>query len=419
MASSSLVSVSSLNTKIKSLLETTFMHISLEGEVASLTYHTSGHLYFSVKDADSSIRCVMFRSNASKMKFRLEEGMHIVIEGSVSVYVPRGEYQFYALNIEPYGQGALALAYEQLKKSLETKGYFDTSKKKQLPKYINSLALVTAKESAALHDMLKIAQKRWPLLDVTIVDTLVQGEQAPMQIAGAIKKADTLGVDAVVVGRGGGSIEDLWAFNTEEVADAIFNAVTPVVSAVGHEVDVMISDYVADLRAPTPSAAMEMILPSKEDVAISLDERFDAIRRVVNDKISNYERSLVHTKEMLVHLSPYRQIDEILSKIEDIKKEFVFTAGKIFLYKQREINEKTEALNDRIARLIAQKDMVFKNALAFYIASDPRKRVVDGWAQVLVNDKFTKLEDIDKGQKFILQDKTTKLTVSCIESEKI
>ncbi|MEJ2496598.1 MAG: exodeoxyribonuclease VII large subunit [Sulfurovaceae bacterium] len=419
MASSSLVSVSSLNTKIKSLLETTFMHISLEGEVASLTYHTSGHLYFSVKDADSSIRCVMFRSNASKMKFRLEEGMHIVIEGSVSVYVPRGEYQFYALNIEPYGQGALALAYEQLKKSLETKGYFDTSKKKQLPKYINSLALVTAKESAALHDMLKIAQKRWPLLDVTIVDTLVQGEQAPMQIAGAIKKADTFGVDAIVVGRGGGSIEDLWAFNTEKVADAIFNAVTPVVSAVGHEVDVMISDYVADLRAPTPSAAMEMILPSKEDVAISLDERFDAIRRVVNDKISNYERSLVHTKEMLVHLSPYRQIDEILSKIEDIKKEFVFTAGKIFLYKQREINEKTEALNDRIARLIAQKDMVFKNALAFYIASDPRKRVVDGWAQVLVNDKFTKLEDIDKGQKFILQDKTTKLTVSCIESEKI
>ncbi|MEJ2437275.1 MAG: exodeoxyribonuclease VII large subunit, partial [Sulfurovaceae bacterium] len=281
MASSSLVSVSSLNTKIKSLLETTFMHISLEGEVASLTYHTSGHLYFSVKDADSSIRCVMFRSNASKMKFRLEEGMHIVIEGSVSVYVPRGEYQFYALNIEPYGQGVLALAYEQLKKSLETKGYFDTSKKKQLPKYINSLALVTAKESAALHDMLKIAQKRWPLLDVTIVDTLVQGEQAPMQIAGAIKKADTLGVDAIVVGRGGGSIEDLWAFNTEEVADAIFHATTPTISAVGHEVDVMISDYVADLRAPTPSAAMEMILPSKEDVAISLDERFDAIRRVV------------------------------------------------------------------------------------------------------------------------------------------
>ncbi len=417
MASSSLVSVSSLNTKIKSLLETTFMHISLEGEVASLTYHTSGHLYFSVKDADSSLKCVMFKSNASRMKFRLEEGMHIVIEGSVSVYVPRGEYQFYALNIEPYGQGALALAYEQLKKSLEAKGYFDTSKKKQLPKYINSLALVTAKESAALHDMLKIAQKRWPLLDVTIVDTLVQGEQAPMQIASAIKKADMLGVDAIVVGRGGGSIEDLWAFNTEEVADAIFNAVAPVVSAVGHEVDVMISDYVADLRAPTPSAAMEMILPSKEDVAISLDERFDAIRRVVNDKISNYERSLVHTKEMLTHLSPHKQIDEILSRIEDIKKEFVFTAGKIFLYKQREINEKTEALNDRIARLIAQKDMVFKNALDSYLAGEPRKRYADGWAKVRVDGKISRLKKIKTGEKFTLEDSDTLLDVACLSKK--
>ncbi|MBN2767873.1 MAG: exodeoxyribonuclease VII large subunit [Campylobacterales bacterium] len=419
MASSSLVSVSSLNTKIKSLLETTFMHISLEGEVASLTYHTSGHLYFSVKDADSSIRCVMFKSNASRMKFRLEEGMRIIIEGSVSVYVPRGEYQFYALSIEPYGQGALALAFEQLKKSLEAKGYFDVSRKKQLPRYISSLALVTAKESAALHDMLKIAQKRWSLLDVTIVDTLVQGEQAPMQIAGAIKKADTLGVDVIVVARGGGSIEDLWAFNTEEVADAIFHATTPIVSAVGHEVDVMISDYIADLRAPTPSAAMEMILPSKEDVAISLDERFDAIKRVMSDKIHNYDRSLTHIKEMLVHLSPQRQIDEILSKIEDIKKEFVFTVGKIFAYKQREISEKIEALNDSIVRQMAQKDMMLKNLLAFYLASDPRKRVVDGWAQVLVNDKLTKLEDIDKGQKFMLQDKTTKLTVVCEDKSKI
>jgi exodeoxyribonuclease VII large subunit len=343
--------------------------------------------------------------------------MHIVIEGSVSVYVPRGEYQFYALSIEPYGQGALALAYEQLKKSLEAKGYFDTSKKKQLPKYINSLALVTAKESAALHDMLKIAQKRWPLLDVTIVDTLVQGEQAPMQIAGAIKKADTLGVDAIVVGRGGGSIEDLWAFNTEEVADAIFNAVTPVVSAVGHEVDVMISDYVADLRAPTPSAAMEMILPSKEDVAISLDERFDAIRRVVNDKISNYERSLVHTKEMLTHLSPHKQIDEILSKIEDIKKEFVFTAGKIFSYKQREIDEKTEALNDRIARLIAQKNVVFKNALDSYLAGEPRKRYADGWAKVRVDGEISRLKKIKTGEKFTLEDADTLLDVACLSKK--
>ncbi len=417
MSSSSLVSVSSLNTKIKSLLETTFMHISLEGEVASLTYHTSGHLYFSVKDANSSIKCVMFKSNASRMKFRLEEGMHIVIEGSISVYIPRGEYQFYALSIEPYGQGALALAFEQLKKSLEAKGYFDTSKKKQLPRYIGSLALVTAKESAALHDMLKIAQNRWPLLDITIVDTLVQGNLAPVQIAKAISKADTLGVDVIVVARGGGSIEDLWAFNTGEVADAIFHATTPIVSAVGHEVDVMISDYVADLRAPTPSAAMEMILPSKDEIAIYLDDRLDAIRRVVDDKLSGYERSLGHTKEMLAHLSPHRQIDEILSKIEDIKKEFVFTVGKIFSYKQRESGEKIEALNDRITRLIAQKDMIFKNSLDSYLAGEPRKRYSEGWAKVRVEGKISTLKKIKTGEKFTLEDADTLLDVQCLEKK--
>ena len=417
MSSSSLVSVSSLNTKIKSLLETTFMHISLEGEVASLTYHTSGHLYFSVKDANSSIKCVMFKSNVSKMKFRLEEGMHIVIEGSVSVYMPRGEYQFYALSIEPYGQGALALAFEQLKKSLEAKGYFDASRKKQLPKYIDSIALVTAKESAALHDMLKIAQKRWPLLDVTIVDTLVQGEQAPVQTVKAISKADMLGVDVIVMSRGGGSIEDLWAFNSQEVADAIFQTKTPIVSAIGHEVDVMISDYVADLRAPTPSAAMEMILPSKEDVAIYLDDRLDAVKRVIDDKFNIYERSLVHTKEMLVHLSPYRQIDEVLNKIEDVKKEFAFTLSKTLTYQEQEIAQKKEALQDRIVRVVAQKELLLKNVTDAHLAGDPRKRYSEGWAKVRAGGKISTLKDIKKGERFTLEDATTLLDVQCLDKK--
>ena len=188
--SQSMMSVSSLNTKIKSLLEATFMHILVEGEVASVTYHTSGHVYFSIKDQQSSIKCVMWRSSATKLKFRLENGMHIVIEGSVGVYTPRGEYQFYAVHIEPYGKGALALAYEQLKERLKEKGYFDAQRKKAIPKHIRKIALVTAKESAALHDMLKIIQHRWALLEVMVVDTLVQGEQAAEQIAKALRYAD-------------------------------------------------------------------------------------------------------------------------------------------------------------------------------------------------------------------------------------
>jgi len=168
-----MMTVSSLNTKIKSLLEATFMHILVEGEVSSVTYHSSGHLYFSIKDDKSAIKCVMWRSSVARMKFRVEKGMHIVVEGSVSVYTPRGEYQFQTVRIEPYGQGALALAFEQLKQKLKEKGYFDTSRKQTIPKQIEKVALVTAKESAALHDMLKIIEKRWPLLEVVIVDTPV------------------------------------------------------------------------------------------------------------------------------------------------------------------------------------------------------------------------------------------------------
>jgi len=203
---SQMMSVSSLNIKIKSLLEATFMHILVEGEVASVTYHTSGHVYFSIKDKESSIKCVMWRSSVSKLKFRIEKGMHIVVEGSVGVYTPRGEYQFYAVKVEPYGQGALALAYEQLKEKLKAKGYFDVHRKKPIPKHIKKIALVTAKDSAALHDMLKIIEKRWALVEVFIVDTLVQGEAAVKQIAKSLKYADSLNADVVIVGRGGGSL---------------------------------------------------------------------------------------------------------------------------------------------------------------------------------------------------------------------
>ena len=234
----------------------------------------------------------MWRSSVARMKFRIEKGMHIVVEGSVSVYTPRGEYQFQTVRIEPYGKGALALAYEQLKEKLKEKGYFSNENKKLIPKHIQKLALVTAKESAALHDMLKIIEQRWPLLEVIIVDTLVQGDQAAAQIARSLRYADSLGVDVVVVGRGGGSAEDLWSFNEEIVADTIFHMSTPVVSAVGHEVDVMISDFVADLRAPTPSAAMEMILPDSREILYTLSELSDRYNYTIVQKIKNLAKRI-------------------------------------------------------------------------------------------------------------------------------
>ena len=218
------LSVSTLNNQIKSLLETTFVGVYVEGEVSNLTYHSSGHIYFSIKDENSTLSCVMFRGNAQYLKFRLEVGMKITISGSVTAYVPRGNYQLLCNKIEPSGQGSLALAFEQLKKKLQEQGLFNPEIKKTLPKFPKHIVLVTSPTGAAIEDMKKVATHRWGLTRFTLVPTLVQGEEAKFDIAHSIKFADTLNADVMIVGRGGGSIEDLWAFNEEVVALAIYEA---------------------------------------------------------------------------------------------------------------------------------------------------------------------------------------------------
>ena len=415
--SQSMMSVSSLNTKIKSLLEATFMHILVEGEVASVTYHTSGHVYFSIKDKESAIKCVMFRSNANKLKFRIEKGMHIVIEGSVGVYTPRGEYQFYAVHIEPYGKGALALAYEQLKDRLKAKGYFDAHRKKVIPKHIKTIALVTAKESAALHDMLKVIEKRWALLEVTIVDTLVQGEQASSQIAMGLKYADSLGVDVIVVGRGGGSAEDLWCFNEEEVADALFTLKTPVVSAVGHEVDVMISDFVADLRAPTPSAAMEMILPDSQEILYTLGEYTKRFRHSIQQKLHQSLQELKHVEEILLRASPSRQLKESKVEFKRLEEEF----GRVMQYKIEHFSSRLPEVQKRFTQnihfMLQQKEQHLEYILKKVKMSDPQLQCRKGWAQVSCNDVPMSLDMLEVDEKFILEDASVKVEALCLSKK--
>ena len=232
-----ILSVDGLNEQIKNLLETTFMRTFVEGELSRVTYHNSGHIYFTLKDASSSISCVMFKGNASRLKFRLEEGLKVVLEAAVTVYKPRGQYQLNVLSAEPSGRGALALAFEQLKGKLQEIGYFAPEHKKALPKYITTLGLVTSETGAALQDMLRVAASRWPLVKIFLYDAVVQGDSAAKSIARGIKTADKNGHDAIVVGRGGGSMEDLWGFNEEIVANSIYHCKTPIVSAVGHEID--------------------------------------------------------------------------------------------------------------------------------------------------------------------------------------
>jgi len=413
------MTVTSLNTKIKSLLETTFMHILVEGEISSVTYHNSGHVYFSIKDKESSIKCVMFRSNASRMKFQLERGQHVVVNGSISVYTPRGEYQLLTVSVEPFGQGALALAYEQLKEKLQLKGYFDPARKKLQPKYIRKIALVTASKSAALQDMLKIIDKRWRLLEVVVIDTLVQGDRSAPQIAEALAYADTLACDAIVVGRGGGSKEDLWAFNEEVVADAIYNLNTFVVSAVGHEVDVQISDFVADLRAPTPSAAIEMILPDQNEVLYTLNEMQERYVRTMKQIVGNKEQSLKALTEEFQRQSVSRKISMVEKEFENLEDEFKRVMSyKFSQYEAKimplplQLKENMDyALQVRVGNLSS-----LEQKMKFY---DPKLKQKEGWAEVVLNGKRVDLSKIKKDDNFVIMDTKVKLEVKCIIKEKV
>jgi exodeoxyribonuclease VII large subunit len=417
--SQNLMSVSSLNTKIKSLLEATFMHSLVEGEVASVTYHTSGHLYFSIKDDTSSIKCVMWRSSVARMKFRIEKGMQIIVDGSVSVYTPRGEYQFQTVRIEPAGQGALALAFEQLKQKLKEKGYFSSEHKKILPKMPKRIALVTAKQSAALHDMLKIIEKRWAALEVVIVDTLVQGENASTQIAKSLRYADTIGVDIVVVGRGGGSVEDLWAFNEEVVADAIYEMQTPVVSAVGHEVDTLISDFVADVRAPTPSAAMEMILPDSNEILYTLDEQELRYKQIINGLLYDKIQKLNHQDEMIKRLSPSQKLLRIEDAFVVVQKQF----RQVIDYKLEQFTlqpiKLVERLNQNMTFGMHQKEQRLSTLIQSFKLNDPKLQTKDGWGQISKNGKKVSVKSLKEEDVFVLSDASTVVEAKVISKKKL
>ena len=256
----SVYSVSQVNAYIKNMFLQDFAlsRISVKGEVSNCKYHTSGHIYFTLKDGSSAISAVMFAGNRSGLSFQLKEGQRVVAAGSIDVYERDGRYQLYAKKITLDGEGDLFLRFQKLRDELEEMGMFAPEYKQPIPRYAKTVGIVTASTGAAIRDIMNIASRRNPYVQLVLCPALVQGEQAKYSIAKGIETLDAMGLDVIIVGRGGGSIEDLWAFNEEMVARAIFNCRTPVISAVGHETDVTIADYVADLRAPTPSAAAEL-----------------------------------------------------------------------------------------------------------------------------------------------------------------
>ncbi|RUM74016.1 MAG: exodeoxyribonuclease VII large subunit, partial [Sulfurovum sp.] len=301
----------------------------------------------------------------------------------------------------------------------QQKGYFDAGRKKQQPKYIKKIALVTASKSAALQDMLKIIEKRWQLLEVVVIDTLVQGNRSAPQIAEALEYADTLGCDAIVVGRGGGSKEDLWAFNEEVVADAIFKLNTFVVSAVGHEVDVQISDFVADLRAPTPSAAMEMILPDQNEILYTLSEMENRYTRVVKQIVGNKEQTLNAFSQEFSRHSVSRKVSMIEKEFDNLKDEF----KRVMEYKISQFEVKTIPLTQQLKESFEyalQVKMQMRNSIEEKIKLyDPKLKSKEGWAEVVVDGKRQPLSSIKKEERFVLVDIDTKLEVLCLKKEKL
>ncbi|MDD2383187.1 MAG: exodeoxyribonuclease VII large subunit [Sulfurospirillaceae bacterium] len=410
-------SVSSLNNQIKSLLESTFLHVCVEGEVSRPTYHSSGHLYFTLKDADSSISCVMFKGNTKSLKFQVEEGMAVVIHGSISVFAPRGSYQINCLSLEPAGSGALAKAYEQLKVKLSAKGYFEASHKKVIPKIINHIALVTSGTGAALQDMLRVATKRWPLVKITLLDTLVQGEGAKVAIAHNIALADTLNADVIVVGRGGGSIEDLWAFNEEIVADAFFACKTPIVSAVGHEIDYVISDFVADLRAPTPSAAMEMILPDQSEMLMRIDGMMEQMGGLFSRLLRTKMESLTHLKMQFAKRSMDEKLSLWRSEINMLKRQYDERIGILLREKAQKLLQLQEQISFQTKQNIAKKEQILSSFTIALHAKEPTRELKECYAQIVKEGKKIALENICEDEIFELQTPHVILKAKALEKK--
>lgn len=316
-------------------LETAFSRVWVEGEVSNLKAPSSGHLYFTLKDDVAALAVVMFRSDVARLKFQIESGQKLRCVGRLTIYDAQGRFQLTANNAEPAGLGALQLAFEQLQKKLRGEGLFDEIHKKPLPFFPKTIAIVTSPTGAAVHDVLRIVRSRCPVR-VIVCPTSVQGPDAPGEIMQAIRMADTLAVDLMIVGRGGGSLEDLWAFNTEEVARAIFAARTPIISAVGHEIDVTIADFVADRRAPTPTAAAEMAVP----LFVELQEQLAVCRSRLAQSISRHLKTNSLTLERLQRAmgTPTSLLDRRQMRLDELQ-------ARLELLMQRTLNAQRERLS--------------------------------------------------------------------------
>ena len=315
-------SVSQVNRYIKSLISEDYFlsRIYVRGEVSNCKYHSSGHIYFTLKDREGAIPCVMFAGPRNGLKFRLTEGQQVIVLGNISVYERDGRYQLYAREIVMEGRGLLYQQYEALKKELESKGYFAPERKKSIPLFPERIGIVTAPTGAAIQDMCHISARRNPYVQLILYPAIVQGDAAADSIVRGIERLDRESVDIIIIGRGGGSIEDLWAFNEKKVAEAIYRCKTPVISAVGHETDVTISDFAADLRAPTPSAAAELAVPEWTEICRRISDGQRRLEMKMDAQLSRYRSMAEQYRLRLKQVSPAARISEYRQRLMDAEE---------------------------------------------------------------------------------------------------
>ena len=393
--------VAQVNSYIKNMFTQDFMlqSISVKGEVSNCKYHSSGHIYFTLKDEKGTISCVMFAGNRDGLTFQMAQGQQVVVSGTIDVYERDGKYQLYARQIKQDGAGALYERFELLKAQLEERGMFAPEYKQPIPRYINKLGVVTAQTGAAVRDIIQVATRRNPYVQIILYPAIVQGDAAVSSIVNGIHAMEHFKVDTIIVGRGGGSIEDLWAFNEEAVAQAIFDCPIPVISAVGHETDFTIADFVADLRAPTPSAAAELAVYDREQLLDKLSEYVYTMQHLCRNHIRQYRNRLENYQMQIKYLSPLNQIRE--------KRTYMLNLE--------------ESLQECMERKLSEK----RHKLAIYIEQlkglSPLEKLNQGYAYVsdAKNKTISSIEQVEPGEKVHIYVKDGVIQASVVDRQEI
>ncbi len=370
--------VSEITTVVKEILEDQLKTVWIQGEISNFSNPASGHIYFTLKDENNQIKVALFGGRKKAAGLNLEDGKKVAVSGRVSIYGKRSEYQLIADEIQVTGLGDLLLEFEKLKKKLAEQGLFDEKHKVSIPKFPEKIGIVTSPTGAAIRDIINIISRRYPQVEILIYPALVQGNDAPAQIIKALTDLDTMGMDVIILARGGGSMEDLWAFNDENLAHAIYDAKTPVVSAIGHEIDFTIADFVSDMRAPTPSAAAELIVPDREDIMETLLSQEATLKSAISHMVEMYQERLDRLAKSYAFKMPFQMYTDYVQRVDELGESLL-----------KSLDEKIEDSSDKV-KIISDKLKIM----------NPLNILKKGYS-VVYNDNGAILKDADRATKNI------------------